>query len=63
MNAKQRQILSDWYKEYLNCCDNSDIAGFTTDARYKFIELSKTDPKLKKMLDNIYEGFFDEFEK
>ena len=56
MNKNQRRIISDAYNHYLNCCSNSDIAGFTTDMRYFFIELENTDEKLKELLEEIYKN-------
>jgi hypothetical protein len=55
MNTKQREILTAWYEAMIRCRINSDPAGFMGDAASYFEFLSKTDEKLKKMLNEKFE--------
>jgi hypothetical protein len=55
MNANQREIISDMYKHYIECCMRSDVSGFTSDMCYFFENIRDTDKKLDELMKEIYE--------
>lgn len=57
MNNYQRGIIAYHYKEYLqNRCNGDPVGGFE-DIRYMFKSLAESDPKLKEVMDDIFDRF------
>jgi hypothetical protein len=59
MNARQRDIIADTYRHYIECCMHSDIAGFTSDMSYFFENIRATDSRLDSLLNEVYDKIPD----
>lgn len=55
LNNNQRECIAFHYKAYLENRYNFDPVGGFEDVRDLFIDLAGSDPKLKEMLDEVYE--------
>ncbi len=60
MNKTQREIIAIAYKEWLVNNKNCDPVGGFMDVKDMFSQLSETDPKLAKELQETYNEVFEE---
>lgn len=59
MNAKQRELISDLYRELLDNSVSGDLATAFNNTKSFISEIGETDTKLQSMIDNIENEFED----
>lgn len=59
MNAKQRELISDLYKELLDNSVSGDLATAFNNAKSFISDIAETDEKLQQMVFDVEKDFED----